>query len=87
MATFKPARRVTAIAGSAALLAGLGIAGAAETVHAVASSPAVKTGNATSSCRLGDSLFTSINARLTSLDKERDALAIKIKDELYAAEN
>ena len=35
----------------------------------------------------GDALFKSVNARLTSLDKERDGLAIKIKDELYAAEN
>jgi hypothetical protein len=35
----------------------------------------------------GDVLFKSVNARLTSLDKERDGLAIKIKDELYAAEN
>jgi hypothetical protein len=36
---------------------------------------------------LTDALFKSVNARLTSLDKERDGLAIKIKDELYAAEN
>jgi hypothetical protein len=35
----------------------------------------------------GDALFKSVNARLTSLDKERDGLALKIKDELYAAEN
>jgi hypothetical protein len=35
----------------------------------------------------GDALFKSVNARLASLDKERDGLAIKIKDELYAAEN
>jgi len=35
----------------------------------------------------GDSLFKSVNARLSSLDKERDGLAIKIKNELYAAEN
>jgi hypothetical protein len=36
---------------------------------------------------LTGALFKSVNARLTSLDKERDGLAIKIKDELYAAEN
>jgi hypothetical protein len=35
----------------------------------------------------GDALFKSVNTRLTSLDNERDALAIKIKNELYAAEN
>jgi hypothetical protein len=28
-----------------------------------------------------------VNARLISLDNERDGLAIKVKDELYAAEN
>jgi hypothetical protein len=35
----------------------------------------------------GDSEFVSVNAKLTSLDKQRDALANAIKTELYAAEN
>jgi hypothetical protein len=49
MATFKPGRRTAAIAGSAALLAGLGISGAAGSAHA-AGSPAV------SSCHLGNGI-------------------------------
>ena len=57
MATFKPGRRITAIAGSAALLAGLGIAGTVGTAHAAAASPAaVKTGNSTVSCKLGNGI-------------------------------
>jgi hypothetical protein len=35
----------------------------------------------------GDSEFARVNAALSGLEKVRDALAIKIKDELYAAEN
>jgi hypothetical protein len=35
----------------------------------------------------GDVEFNRVNAELAGLDKTRDALAIKIKDELYAAEN
>jgi hypothetical protein len=35
----------------------------------------------------GDSEFASVNASLTSLDKQRDALANLIKTELYAAAN
>src|ERR1700749_4338326 len=49
MATFKPGRRTAAIAGSAALLAGLGISGAAAQAHA-AGSPAA------SSCHLGNGI-------------------------------
>src|SRR5580704_18105702 len=56
MATFKPGRRITAIAGSAALLAGLGIAGTVGTAHAAASSAAGKTGNSTVSCKLGNGI-------------------------------
>jgi hypothetical protein len=57
MATFKSGRRITAIAGSAALLAGLGIAGTVGTAHAAASSPAAeKTGNSTVSCKLGNGI-------------------------------
>ena len=56
MATFKPGRRTTAIAGSAALLAGLGIAGTVGTAHAAASSAAAKTGNSTVSCKLGNGI-------------------------------
>jgi hypothetical protein len=57
MATFKPGRRITAIAGSAALLAGLGIAGTVGTAHAAASSSAAgKTGNSTVSCKLGNGI-------------------------------
>jgi hypothetical protein len=57
MATFKPGRRITAIAGSAALLAGLGIAGTVGTAHAAAASSAAgKTGNSTVSCKLGNGI-------------------------------
>ncbi len=35
----------------------------------------------------GDAEFTKVNAALTGLEKVRDALAIKIKNELYDAEN
>jgi hypothetical protein len=57
MATFKPGRRITAIAGSAALLAGLGIAGTVGTAHASSSSPAVaKSGNPAASCKLGNGI-------------------------------
>src|SRR5580693_74622 len=56
MATFKPGRRITAIAGSAALLAGLGIAGTVGTAHAAASPAAEKTGNSTVSCKLGNGI-------------------------------
>jgi hypothetical protein len=35
----------------------------------------------------GDHQFVTVNAALTSLDKQRDALAGQIKDELYNAEN
>ena len=56
MITFTSGRRLAAIAGSAALLAGLGIAGATGPVHAAAASPA--SGSAKSdgsgSCRLGN---------------------------------
>jgi len=55
MATFKPGRRITAIAGSAALLAGLGIAGTVGTAHA-ASSAAQKSGNSAGSCKLGNGI-------------------------------
>src|SRR3984885_1692687 len=54
MATFKPGRRITAIAGSAARLAGLGIAGTVGTAHAAASSAAGKEGNSTVSGNLGN---------------------------------
>src|ERR1700751_2898261 len=56
MATFKPGRRITAIAGSAALLGGLGIAGTVRTAHAAASPAAEKTGNSTVSCKLGNGI-------------------------------
>ena len=53
---------------------------------AVTTAPPVTPG-AVGTAAPGDALFKSVNARLTSLDKERDGLAIKIKDELCAAEN
>src|SRR3984885_1890288 len=56
MATFKPGRRITAIAGSAARLAGLGIAGTVGTAHAAASSAAGKEGNSTVSGNLGNGI-------------------------------
>ena len=43
--------------------------------------------NAIESNTPGDAKFTRVNAELSGLDKVRDALAITIKDELYAAEN
>jgi hypothetical protein len=45
----------------------------------VASTKAVKSSTA------GDALFTSVNAKLFALEKARDALANRIKHELYAA--
>lgn len=56
MATFKPGRRITAIAGSAALLAGLGIAGTVGTARAASSPAAEKSGNSTVSCKLGNGI-------------------------------
>jgi hypothetical protein len=56
MTTFKPGRRITAIAGSAVLLAGLGIAGAAGSAHAAASSPAVRPGKPATSCQLANGI-------------------------------
>jgi len=35
----------------------------------------------------GDREFVAVNAALTALDKQRDALAGQIKNELYSAEN
>ena len=43
--------------------------------------------NAIESNTAGDSEFVTVNARLTSLDKQRDELANVIKAELYAADN
>ena len=42
--------------------------------------------NAVESHTPGDAMFNQVNAKLFSLEKARDALAIKIKDELSAAE-
>ena len=58
MITFTSGKRLAAIAGSAALLAGLGIAGATGPVHAAATSTAirpVKTDDS-GSCRLGNGI-------------------------------
>jgi hypothetical protein len=56
MITFTSGRRLAAIAGSAALLAGLGIAGATGPVHAAAASPASgpAKSDGSGSCRLGN---------------------------------
>jgi hypothetical protein len=43
--------------------------------------------NAIESTTPGDKEFKIVNARLTGLERERDSLAIRIKDELYNAEN
>src|SRR5215468_4688077 len=53
MITVKSGRRITAIAGSAALLAGLGIAGATGPVRAAVTAPATGSGTV-SSCHLGN---------------------------------
>jgi hypothetical protein len=61
MITFTPARRITAVAGSAALLAGLGVAGAtgpvraASTATATAATKSVKSNNG-NSCNLGNGI-------------------------------
>ncbi len=58
MITFKPGRRIVAVAGSAALLAGLGIAGATGPVHAATASPAITADKSDSqgSCHLGNGI-------------------------------
>jgi hypothetical protein len=56
MATLKSGRRIAAIAGSAALLAGLGIAGTVGSAHAAPSSSAAKSDNSTVSCKLGNDI-------------------------------
>src|SRR5215469_7059591 len=57
MVTFKSGRRITAIAGSAALLAALGIAGTVGGVaHAASSSAAAKADTSTASCKLGNGI-------------------------------
>src|SRR5271165_5104098 len=58
MITFTSGRRLAAIAGSAALLAGLGIAGATGPVHAAAASPAGRPAESdgSGSCRLGSGI-------------------------------
>jgi len=58
MITFTSGRRITAIAGSAALLAGLGIAGASGPVHAAAAKPvitSIKSDNQ-NTCHLGNGI-------------------------------
>ncbi len=58
MITVMSGRRITAIAGSAALLAGLGIAGASGPAHATAASPAAKSEKTDNrdSCHLGNGI-------------------------------
>ena len=58
MITFKSGRRTTAIAGTAALLAGLGIAGASGPVHAAAVSAAAKASSTNDgiNCHLGNGI-------------------------------
>jgi hypothetical protein len=58
MITLKSGRRITAIAGSAALLAGIGIAGATGPVHAAATSAVVKSDKSDNqaSCDLGNGI-------------------------------
>src|SRR6516164_10267680 len=56
MITFTSGRRIAAIAASAALLAGVGIAGASGPVRAAATSPAAKSDSSdgTNTCHLGN---------------------------------
>src|SRR5262245_24523128 len=71
MITVKSGRRITAIAGSAALLAGLGIASAAGPVRAAATAPATGSGTA-SSCHLGNGITHVVKLMFDNLHFFRD---------------
>src|SRR6516165_8369622 len=71
MITVKSGRRITAIAGSAALLAGLGIAGATGPVRAAATAPVTGSGTA-SSCHLGNGITHVVKLMFDNVHFFRD---------------
>jgi hypothetical protein len=71
MITVKSGRRITAIAGSAALLAGLGIAGATGPVRAAATAPAAGSDTA-SSCHLGNGITHVVKLMFDNVHFFRD---------------
>src|SRR5215471_13804658 len=71
MITVKSGRRITAVAGSAALLAGLGIAGATGPVHAAATAPATGSDTA-SSCHLGNGITHVVKLMFDNVHFYRD---------------
>jgi hypothetical protein len=71
MITVKSGRRITAVAGSAALLAGLGIAGAAGPVRAAATAPATGSDTA-SSCHLGNGITHVVKLMFDNVHFFRD---------------
>jgi hypothetical protein len=71
MITVKSGRRITAMAGSAALLAGLGIAGATGPVRAAAAAPAAGSGTV-SSCHLGNGVKHVVQLMFDNVHFNRD---------------
>src|SRR5580700_527326 len=74
MITLKSGRRITAIAGSAALLAGVGIAGATGPVHAAATSSVVKSDKSDNraSCDLGNGIKHVVQITFDNVHFYRD---------------
>jgi hypothetical protein len=70
MITVKSGRRITAIAGSAALLAGLGIAGTTGPAHAAATTPAGS--DVVSSCHLGNGVTHVVKLMFDNVHFFRD---------------
>src|SRR5215831_15641080 len=71
MITVKSGRRITAMAGAAALLAGLGIAGATGPVHAAAMAPAAGS-DTVSSCHLGNGVKHVVQLMFDNVHFNRD---------------
>ena len=71
MITVKSGRRITAMAGSAALLAALGIAGATGPVRAAATAPATGSDTA-SSCHLGNGITHVVKLMFDNVHFHRD---------------
>ena len=77
MVTFTSGRRIAAIAGSAALLAGLGIAGATGSVHAATAAPALtsdKQWNGQNSCHLGNGVKHVVQIVFDNVHRACEAL-------------
>src|SRR5215472_13583097 len=71
MITVKSGRRITAMAGSAVLLAGLGVAGATGPAHAAATAPAAGSDTA-SSCHLGNGITHVVKLMFDNVHFFRD---------------